>query len=625
MHDDECDQGVAAGVRNPEDPAVLADCDGAAKTVAEVAARVAARRAANGRGARPQKRRRDQRGSNARRMVSNLQREPAVLCHLQARGLAEGTISALGLGVKEPYTCADGRTVSSVLTYPMKTGQGRTRFGCLAVPGVTQNPEHPVGWAPGAPVSVAIGMGDILVVCESAIEAWLAWQTACAVGTGITALASTHPDALPEEWRHQRFWAGWSRIVVSDGIALGILDMIVDIARRPLERCDTLPAPAADATLAPLALEDWFALAMDGQGMARAPATVPLAMTPGDFSASRVSIHGGYSAGRMYYGFTVERRERPLDGNAQMLYSYRTLVLRDDGAVLEPDLLPAPAGTPLDRRVHALSDGTRIQLASNVPVAGSWSLSAINDFVQARTGDQPYSGPSLSDLVGELTTYLRSVVWLPEDEDHALLSRFVVATYFHRVFEAFPLLHIHGPKTSGKSELTAAIAGCAFNGSLMAQGSAAALCRLARETGGLLAIDDAEGLTAGFGELAQVLKQGYKASTATKRLVSASGATQTIDFYGPRVICNTRGLDPIIASRCLTVETRPMPADHVRPSSPETEIGAWRDLMHAFAMYHVGAVAELAVAMKADITGRDGELLLPIRVIERLAAGDPMA
>lgn len=560
---------------------------------------------------------RDQRGSYARRLVANLCRSECSLEALAAYGLKRSAIIALGLGIKEPYRRADGAIVSGVLVYPVAAVDGRNRYGCINLPGTTENPEHAVGWSPGSPDAVIYGSGDIALVCTSALEAWVAWQAAGAAGIALSSMASTQPDHVPDAWMRKRSWSGFNRVIVTDAVSCGIVQPLATACGRPLERCPSAPIPSCTEPVAADELTDWICGVVEGERQLVLTSYAGDLLLPGDYEASRMSIHGGMHEGRMYYAFAVERRERGEFGG-EFMYSYRTLVLRSDGAVLEPGLLPAPPGTPASRRVHALSDGTRIAPATASVSGGSWSLAGIKRFVSRVQTGGTYEGPSGKNLMAILVDHLRSQVWLPESEAYDRIANFVMATYFHRLFDAFPLLLINGPKGSGKSELTAAVVAVAFNASMMSQGSGAAVVRLARESGGLIAIDDAETLTTGFGELAQILKTGYKASTAVKRLVGPSGAVETIDFFGPRVLCNTRGLDDVLLSRCLVVETAPLPEGAGIGGTTDINPVDLRDHLHDFAMSHVNLMAGIVGERRTHVSHRGAELVLPLDAVSDL-------
>ena len=229
--------------------------------------------------------------------------------------------------------------------------------------------------------------------------------------------------------------------------------------------------------------------------------------------------------------------------------SYQTMVLRSDGVVLEARTLPAPAGTPTWQRVHCLTDGTRISAQPAPSRNATWSFGAIQRFIADHAAGRDAASRSSDEVMSDVHAFLSGRVSLPEPTDLWVATTFVVLTHMFRAFPAIPLLLLEGPRASGKSELAAAIASLGFNAVTMGQGSAAALVRVTQECGGLVVLDDVEGLSAGgagFGELSQCLKVGYRASTARKPVALGSGRVETFDFFGPRVLTCTRGIEPIL-------------------------------------------------------------------------------
>ena len=213
---------------------------------------------------------------------------------------------------------------------------------------------------------------------------------------------------------------------------------------------------------------------------------------------------------------------------------------------------------------------------------------------------------------------------LPYRRDLWVASAFVCMTHLFRIFDALPILRVAGGKGSGKSELASTIAGVAYAGCVMGQGSAAALVRLAAGSGGLVVLDDAENLATdggGFGELAQCLKVSYRRSTAMKPVV-IGGRCQTMDFFGPRLITATRDVDPILGSRCVTITTR---AEHrLALPSGDFDPGALRDELRTLAMARVGDVERGYRELIARRGGRADEIRAPLLAIAETLGGPDM-
>jgi len=547
-----------------------------------------------------------------RRLQSNLRRNAEACAALAEWGFQQEDQLVLGLGVREPYVRTDGRTVSGVLAYPLHAASGRGRFGCVNIRGVTSNAEHEIAWSAGDPTTVRVGNGSsTLIVAGGPVSVWRLGLAVARAGADVAVIASSQPGRMPEEWSARRFWAPWIRLIILNEAGASVREAVATAANRPLEVVDlsgteTMPVERQD---------EWLSDILNGVGRVQETKRAGNDIVEdgeGDFAADPIPLHGGFARGQLLYPFRVERRCRT---SGRMAYSYETLVLRGDGAIMEAGVLPAPPGTPPHRRVHALNDGTRITTAPEQSRTASWSLEGIRAYSAARRDGRNPCQRDSGVILSDVGRFIASRVSLPRNEDAWIAVGFVALTHMFRVFDALPIMLVTGEKGSGKSELASAVADLSFNSTVMAQGSAAALVRLASDCGGLVVLDDVEGLdTAGgaFGELAQCLKVGYKAHTAKKPLTAPSGRVDVHDFFGPRLITTTRGVDAVLASRCISVGTTPGTSQRL---AGEIDGNALRDELHALAMSRVGDVRDAYLRFRERGGSRVDEITAPLFAI----------
>ncbi|MCP3732224.1 hypothetical protein M9978_17525 [Sphingomonas sp. MG17] len=556
-------------------------------------------------------------GFNARRLRANLARNAPAMAALSALGLDKALVEQAGLGVKEPYVTAAGIEVSGVLTYPLDFSGGRCRYGYFAIDDITQNPDHSVAWSPGEARTIAFGDGSTLAVLATPVACLQARSVIEAKRLDIALLGSSQPDSIPREWMQPDRWAGWDRIVLDDALPATIQAAVAKAAMRPVEvakgvRIETDPSrPISEV------LEEWI-----GQMLSEARPFQLASATDcdlygrgsGDYAAAPVSLHGGVIDGLMYYPFTIERR-RTASGAGTLMCSYETLTLRSDGAVLEARTLPAPPGRALHQRVHCLADGTRIASPPQTSAHATWSFDGIQAFVADRAaGRDPVARPVL-DILMDVKALFESRITLPEPSDTWVITAFVVMTHMFRVFPSIPLLLVEGPRGSGKSEIASAIAALSFNAVTMGQGSAAALVRIAQECGGLVVLDDVEGLSSGgsgFGELSQCLKVGYRSSTARKPIALGSGRVETFDFFGPRVLTCTRGVEPILRSRCISILTAPAA---VQRCAYDLDLASLLGELHALGMTRAASVSDRYEEIASRGEDRADEIWAPLVAI----------
>lgn len=572
---------------------------------------------------------------NLDRQRSRLARHPAANAMLRSWGLSDATTGRFDLGLKAAYRSRAGSgVVEHALSFPVMGADGArlSRFAFLNLDGITTNPAHPVGWGVGTPLSYWSGVASAtmpLVIVPDVLSLWLLEQLLERQDRRpVLLLTRSHGSDLPLEWSSDRFWAGWPSVSVMEaGTETEIGDLIVGCAGRDVSRV-SLPEGCSSWTEAlrlGLSAED-FHLRLDeatewgsAAGVGMDPADV------GDFGFAPVHVGTAFIDGRTYYPYLVEERvqdqRRSRGERPTLVQGYAVRVLRSDGEVLKIESLPAPRGASEAMRVVALSDGTRIFDEPAVSRFASWSFASIQRFSKQRKRGEPVHRP-LAMMAADVEAYLRDCVWLPRPDEYALAVAYVLGTYVFQVFDAFPLLLVNGPAGSGKSELAQAMADVSCNGVVVGQASAAALTRVMHETRGLVVLDDLERIGAGvagaFGEVAQLLKVAYKRASGRKPIVDRSGAVATLDFYGPKVLTNTRGCDVVLASRTVRIGTAPIPSgevDGMYLAGPDGDRAqAIRDELHCWGMARAADV-HAGYRDLAQRRGRREEIEAPLRAI----------
>lgn len=586
---------------------------------------------------------------NLARLESNLRRHHAALQYLHDRGLTTETILKFHLGLKEPYRRkSDGKTVSNALCYPLisSAGEPLNRYGCYNIPGVTENPVDKNGWGRGSPstyYSGPVSKKGILFVAEGCKDLWILDQ--CLAGTplenDIIIVSSSHGSGIPDEWKDAHFWSPWSAVYFghdNDKAGEQIARTLIRFCGREVYRVRVPEGMGKDWT-------DFFkgggTAAQFGSLLENAPTVSDPAPEReggkdkvGEFAAQPMNINGAFVNGHLYYPFTVERRElervESRDGarTERVVTSYVTKVLRSDGAVLDVVRLPAPKGTSYEKRVLALTDGTRVEKEPQPSYYATWQLDSLQLFIRSLQSSRPAPHRPLSALLTEVSEHLRRSVWLPYEEDYAVLALYVAMSFVFQVFDAIPLVIISGEKGTGKSELGDAIARVSFNATIVGQGSAASIVRLLNEARGLVVLDDLEAVgrsldDASFSDINQMLKLSYKKRTGRKAITDKNGKTTIFDFFGPKIINNTQGVDSILGSRMIYIQTRKMPQaareEAKVTGSDADELINLRNELHVWGMASARQVHEHYRRLMDAKGDRDDEISAPLRAIAELS------
>lgn len=576
---------------------------------------------------------------NAERLRRRLWADAGALSALRTMGVRDATIRRFRLGLKEPYLSrVTALTTERALAIPVPLPDGRpsSRWAFLNLEGVTRHPTHPVGWGAGRPHayhSRAVTRGSTLLVVPDVVDLWLVSQTIGEAYDGIVVSCPSHPGGEPAEWSDPGYWRLWDSVVLGLGERLDEADLAASAAARNGSEMRRVSMPDgalwSDLVRMGASAQEIRALVRDAITWSPEPPPAPVpeeSSMAGEFRAEPVSVEGAYVNGRLHHVVTVEHRlfqERGSRG-AALVQRYETRVLRSDGRLLDVEVLPAPPGTPRHARVLALSDGTRIASAPAPGRFNGWRHGSMMRFVEDRAAGRNPCRRELPRLLSDVEEHLRAAVWLPEAADYAMLALFVMATFVHRVFDAFPIVLVNGPRGSGKSELGAAIAAIAMNGVMVGRITGPGLVRLLAESRGTVVLDDLEKVGAGRGgadDVSQILKVSYKQATATRVCPGRDGRVEVQDFFSPKVVSNIRGCDPVLLSRMLTVCTRPLAAGGELQCRGAIDALALRDEAHAWAMCAVADVDALYRPLAARVGSRSDEIAAPLRAMAVLAGG----
>ncbi len=583
-------------------------------------------------------------GSRRKRLRDNAK---AMAWLTKEGGLAQETLDHFGFGLEKPYESPRTKKVyADALTFPLRAADGtQLAIICKAdVPGVTLNPKAACWSAAKEEVTfyASSGPSAAVLVCDMP-DVWRLWQEARRAGGPVPtqAIASTGMDASPGEWSSPAFWDAWEGVyVATPGDARGdrIARLVHRSAGKPVHRLRPQGATwrddfAGGATAADLAAAVAAAPEMedgvrpeDDDGLGRK------AYRPLDIGRAFHRGHLYYPVDTLMVGIDVDK-----DGIVRKVEHVETVVVRSDGQQLHAVEMPAPKGTPLDKRVLRLSDGTLIDGMPRAPAHPSWSWPSIEAWLAAKRRGETVKHRPFGEIVEQVLQVFRATIWLPYEEDYAVLALTAAATYCQAVFQSVPLLLLSGEAGSGKSSAGIAISMLSANGTIVGQVNAAAAARLIHETRGLVVLDDLESISTragkdgnAFGDLVQWLKVCYNRDTATKVWVDASKnfKVERLNGFGIKVINNTTGVDSILGTRMIRIQTRKMPqsqADARRGIAPPPaeRLQALRDELHAWTFDNVADIAAAYADVCPSASERSEEIAAPLRVLARLSA-DPM-
>lgn len=299
-----------------------------------------------------------------------------------------------------------------------------------------------------------------------------------------------------------------------------------------------------------------------------------------------------------------------------------------------------------DARVWIIAAGSEIQMLTNdsfdvkgqvynfdnkrgsrlASLEDRWGIADAKAFI----GEQSHLIPSETSqpshaLVERVAAQARKHIEFENELDSFIIAAWIIGSYFHRIFHAFPFLHIKAPKGSGKSQCLNFLGQMCFNAT-KARPSLAALGDTVDVLRGTYLIDQADSLARkGSEELLDILADSYKRGGGKRRIVNIEkGHREILEFetYAPKAFASIKELPEDLRDRCfLLTLTRSKRTDLLDPDDPSSD---WRtsraELYKAFLNDYrlvdgTYVLRRIEYKQSKSIVGRKLELWLPLEVI----------
>jgi hypothetical protein len=557
------------------------------------------------------------------------------------------------LGLAEPYYPKGAVTPmhSQALCAPLlhRDGIHYSKWVMAAMPGITiDNRRVPkLEWSSGAPQVYYSGLRvkqRRLFVCPSLMDLWTIWDRIYGtplIDEVLLVCSTDGPAKHPAVWADPSFWEQWEHVYlghfndVADawtGVKAGDEDAkkIARLADREMKRVWPIQARSwAEYFRSGKTADDFRALLEGAYSLSLKDLEEAPEDSTGIEEANPIDIAGGFHNGYLYE--VSQAVEKTRDDELGIVQRKRTIVVRSDGTKHTVKAMPAPKGTPAHELIYRLwPDGSQVSGPLTPRPWSTWKLDSVEAFLQKKG-----KYPPLVQQIERIKGHLRASVWLPHDVDYTLLALTVVVTYVQRIFESVPLLLVVGAPGTGKTQLGIAMTNLCANspGTPVGQISAASIARLIDQTRGFVVLDDLEsvgnrrGGDNQFDELVQALKLSYNQKSAVKWWTNMkTGTLERLNFYGVKMIGNTRGVDSILGSRMFTIATRVK--GKVDPElerqwrsgllSP-AELVDLRNELHTWAFTNVAQIHQTYQTIFPNPTTRADEISAPLRVIAALA------
>jgi len=256
-------------------------------------------------------------------------------------------------------------------------------------------------------------------------------------------------------------------------------------------------------------------------------------------------------------------------------------------------------------------------------VATRWDASKRDAWVQGTPC------PTLGQAVAWVRNVLLHYLELRRPEEASLVACWIVGTYFHRLFHAFPRLHFFGERGTGKSKLLQLAALLAFNGLFRISPTVAVLFRLIEPLRPTLCLDEVENLAGQNNkDLLAIINSGYKVGGVVDRVSAAEDRhIETFEVYSPLALAGISGLNQVTEDRCITLILDRGQDPDMLNREIDSEHPYFSDIRHTcycrtLSEFQRVREAKDTLALPSWLVGRQRELYRPLLTLAALADSD---
>jgi hypothetical protein len=209
----------------------------------------------------------------------------------------------------------------------------------------------------------------------------------------------------------------------------------------------------------------------------------------------------------------------------------------------------------------------------------------------------------------------------------SVLALYVVATYFYRMFDAFPYLYVFGPRQSGKTKLLTLMSRLCFHAVSTVNISTSALFRVIDGLGSTLVVDESDylGDAEGKSEMQKLLWSGYK--RALSNVMRTEGEERKyvkhFNIFGPKVFASINYPNDVMLDRCIIINLIRGSSEKVNLEPRET-FQDLRDKLYLTLFYYFDEIYNLRGKDDFEnplLVARERELWRPLLVVAAWLGG----
>ncbi|BBO18498.1 conserved hypothetical protein [Candidatus Brocadia pituitae] len=226
------------------------------------------------------------------------------------------------------------------------------------------------------------------------------------------------------------------------------------------------------------------------------------------------------------------------------------------------------------------------------------------------------------ELYQEMKQTLKNYIEFQKEAVYGIITAWIIATYFHRCFHAFPFLFIYGKKQSGKSRFLDLLERLSFNAMKVKGVSVASLADSIDGIRGTFLNDQAEELSNKKNtEILGILSDSYTIGGGKRRIVNMSNKGRRImefETFGPKAFASIKELDSDLKDRCIEITMLRAIKEYPYPDAYLIIWGDLRDKLYKLLLTRWHTVRDLYQVTGKDVSHRIKELWRPLETILRL-------
>jgi len=180
-----------------------------------------------------------------------------------------------------------------------------------------------------------------------------------------------------------------------------------------------------------------------------------------------------------------------------------------------------------------------------------WSPRSVQEYLNGRVVEP-------AKVYGMVKEAWQQYIEFDDPSYYDLLTLWVIGTYFHHLFNAYPYIYVGGVKRAGKTKTLTLASLLAFNAIFSGNVSTSAVFRLIQGGRCTFLIDETEHLVnpERKQDFRNLLLSGYKEGGVvyrTEKKAKDRMVPEAFEIYSPKMLANIQGLEDVLEDRCITI------------------------------------------------------------------------